>query len=59
VGLTLVQPGATADSFLAQLALFWTIAIGDAMHSSRPHLVVIRVYDDAGNAIETHKIGKA
>ena len=25
-----------------------------AMHYSRPHPVVIRVYDDAGNVIETH-----
>jgi hypothetical protein len=28
-------------------------AIGYAMHSSRSHDAVIRVYDDAGNAIET------
>jgi hypothetical protein len=25
------------------------------MHSSRSHDAVIRVYDDAGNMIETHK----
>jgi hypothetical protein len=25
------------------------------MHSSRPHDAVIRVYDDAGNLIETHE----
>jgi len=30
-------------------------AIGYAMHSSRSHDVVIRVYDDAGNVIETHE----
>jgi hypothetical protein len=29
-------------------------AIGYAMHSSRSHDAVIRVYDDAGNVIETH-----
>ena len=29
-------------------------AIGYAMHSSRSHDTVIRVYDDAGNVIETH-----
>ena len=28
-------------------------AIGYAMHSSRSHNAVIRVYDDAGNVIET------
>ena len=28
-------------------------AIGYAMHSSRSHLAVIRVYDAAGNVIET------
>jgi hypothetical protein len=30
-------------------------AIGYAMHSSRSHDVVIRVYDDAGNVIKTHE----
>jgi hypothetical protein len=30
-------------------------AIGYAMHYSRSHDAVIRVYDDAGNVIETHK----
>ena len=30
-------------------------AIGHAMHRSRSHDAVIRVYDDAGNVIETHK----
>jgi len=30
-------------------------AIGDAMHSSRSHDAVIRVYDAAGNVIETHE----
>ena len=30
-------------------------AIGYAMHSSRSHNAVIRVYDAAGNVIETHK----
>jgi len=30
-------------------------AIGYAMHSSRSHDAVIRVYDAAGNVIETHK----
>jgi hypothetical protein len=30
-------------------------AIGYAMHSSRSHDAVIRVYDDAGNLIETHE----
>ena len=30
-------------------------AIGYAMHSSRSHDVVIRVYDQAGNVIETHE----
>ena len=29
-------------------------AIGYAMHSSRSHDAVIRVYDAAGNVIETH-----
>jgi hypothetical protein len=30
-------------------------AIGYAMYSSRSHDAVIRVYDDAGNVIETHQ----
>ena len=30
-------------------------AIGYAMHNSRSHDAVIRVYDEAGNLIETHK----
>jgi hypothetical protein len=30
-------------------------AIGYAMHFSRSHDAVIRVYDDAGNVIETHE----
>ena len=30
-------------------------AIGYAMHSSRLHDAVIRVYDAAGNVIETHE----
>jgi len=30
-------------------------AIGYAMHSSRSHRAVIRVYDAAGTAIETHE----
>ena len=30
-------------------------AIGYAMHYSRSHNAVIRVYDDAGNVIETHE----
>ena len=30
-------------------------AIGYAMHSSRSHDAVIRVYDEAGNMIETHE----
>ena len=30
-------------------------AIGYAMHRSRSHGAVIRVYDEAGNVIETHK----
>jgi hypothetical protein len=30
-------------------------AIGYAEHFSRSHDVVIRVYDDAGNVIETHE----
>ena len=30
-------------------------AIGFAMHSSRSHDAVIRVYDDAGNVIEMHE----
>ena len=29
-------------------------AVGYAQHHSRPHDAVIRVYDDAGNVIETH-----
>src|SRR5262245_19778858 len=29
-------------------------AIGYAMHRSRSHAAVIRVYDEAGNVIETH-----
>ena len=32
-----------------------TNAIGCAMHDSRSHEAVIRVYDEAGNVIETHK----
>jgi hypothetical protein len=30
-------------------------AIGYAMHSSRSHDAVIRVYDAAGNVVETHE----
>ena len=30
-------------------------AIGYAMHNSRSHDAVIRVYDEAGNVIETHE----
>jgi hypothetical protein len=30
-------------------------AIGYALHSSRSQCAVIRVYDDAGNVIETHE----
>jgi len=30
-------------------------AIGYAMHTSRSHDAVIRVYDSAGNVIETHE----
>ena len=30
-------------------------AIGYAQHCSRSHAAVIRVYDDAGNVIETHE----
>jgi hypothetical protein len=30
-------------------------AIGYAMHSSRSHDAVIRVYDAAGNVLETHE----
>jgi hypothetical protein len=30
-------------------------AIGCAKHRSRSHHVVIRVYDEAGNVIETHE----
>ena len=30
-------------------------ALGYAMHSSRSHDAVIRVYDEAGNVIETHE----
>ena len=30
-------------------------AIGYAMHSSRSHHAVIRLYDEAGNVIETHE----
>jgi len=33
----------------------WYDAIGYAMHSSRSHDAVIRVYDDAGNVIEMHE----
>jgi len=30
-------------------------AIGYAVHRSRSHRAVIRVYDEAGNVIETHE----
>jgi hypothetical protein len=30
-------------------------AIGHAMHRSRSHDAVIRVYDDAGSVIKTHE----
>ena len=30
-------------------------AIGYAVHSSRSHAALIRVYDDAGNVIATHE----
>jgi hypothetical protein len=31
------------------------MAVGYAQHYSRSHDAVIRVYDDAGNVIETHE----
>ena len=31
------------------------VAVGYAMHSSRSHDAVIRVYDAAGDVIETHE----
>ena len=34
-------------------------AIGYAMHGSRSHDAVIRVYDEAGNVIETHERARA
>jgi hypothetical protein len=46
---------APTDSFLARLCLLWTIAVGYAEHRSRSHDAVIRVYDEAGNVIETHE----
>ena len=33
-------------------------AVGYAQHYSRSHHAVIRVYDDAGNVIETHASSK-
>jgi hypothetical protein len=33
----------------------FTNAIGYAEHRSRSHDAVIRVYDDAGNVVETHE----
>jgi hypothetical protein len=55
VRLALSPTQATADSFLGQLALLWTIAIVNAMHSSRSHDAAIRVYDGCGNVIETQE----
>jgi len=43
------------DSFLVQLCLLSPIAIGNAKHRICSHHAVIRVYDDAGNVIETHE----
>ena len=34
-------------------------AFGYAEHYSRSHDAVIRVYDEAGNLIETHEAGRA
>jgi hypothetical protein len=44
---------APMDFFVTQTAL--SNAIDYAMHRSRSHDAVIRVYDTAGNIIETHK----
>ena len=33
-------------------------AIGYAQHYSRSHDAVINVYDEAGNVIETHELGR-
>jgi len=43
VGCGIGEPNAVAN------------AIGYAQHRSRSHQAVIRVYDDAGNVIETHE----
>jgi hypothetical protein len=50
--------GARADACYARALFFKATrlrnAIGYAMHYSRSHNAVIRVYDAAGNVIETH-----
>jgi len=33
-------------------------AIGYAMHTNRSHHAVIRMYDETGNVIETHELGR-
>jgi hypothetical protein len=46
------------DAILHALRLWYDTpdnAIGYAMDSCRSHAAVIRVYDEAGNVIETHE----
>ena len=45
---------------ISQYFIWWfaacsTNAIGYAMHESRSAKAVIRVYDEAGNVVETHE----
>ena len=47
------MPGDEARRYAAPNAI--SNAIGYAKHLSRSHDAVIRVYDEAGNVIETHE----
>ena len=51
----LVLPRSLRGHFAALIRTMMSNAIGYAKHRSRPHHAVIRVYDEAGNVIETHE----
>ena len=50
--------GGSADLFARVVAQKISNAIGYAQQCSRSHDAVVRVYDNAGNVIETHEQGR-
>jgi hypothetical protein len=59
VTFSVTVPNLSLKSFALLFGRLWydtsDNAIGYAMHYSRSHDTVIRVYDAAGNVIETHE----